>query len=143
MALLVGCFKENPELSKAYSDPAVVLGIFRHISHVAQHFLMTLLFMEEQIGEIHLVRFADSVQEAKAVLIELKGLRLFIEGNIIEGNMYVKVNPDIQIQLKRMLSEPVSCTLRIRNKPDKRIPGAGNIMQHFRSSWEKIIEFLI
>lgn len=137
MSLLTSSFKDYKELQLAYSSPAVVLGIFRHISLKAQHFLMIFLFLD-RMDEKSLVKFASSPTEADEVLQELKSLMLY---TCTGGN--ISMHAEVQKQLKAMLNGPILCTLRTKSKPDKRKPTIEDIYKITQNNWKNLIDYLI
>jgi transcription initiation factor TFIIH subunit 4 len=134
---MVTCFSEYKELVNAYTSGAVVLGIFRHISHKAQHFLMVFTFLDK-LEEKNIQNFASSPNEAEEILQELKSLGLFIL-----NSGFIRVNTEVQKQLKFMLTSNLSCSLRTKTKPDKRRPTIELVLASTQQSWKKLIDYLI
>ena len=134
---MVTCFSEYKELVNAYTSGAVVLGIFRHISHKAQHFLMVFTFLDK-LEEKNIQNFASSPNEAEEILQELKSLNLFISSSGL-----IRVNTEVQKQLKFMLTSNLSCCLRTKTKPDKRRPTIELVLASTQQSWKKLIDYLI
>jgi transcription initiation factor TFIIH subunit 4 len=137
MSLLVPCFKDHKDLHMSYKDPSVVLGLFRHISFKAQHFVMIFQFLDK-MSEREILNFAQTPSEAEEILQELKSLGFFSS-----NNNNIIINPDVQSQLKLMLSGPVSCNLRIKRKPDRRKPTVETIVQTTQNNWKGLINYLI
>lgn len=137
MSLMVTCFSEFKELENAYSSGAVVLGIFRHISHKAQHFLMVFIFLSK-LEDKNIQNFASSPAEAEEILQELKSLNLFIA-----DSGYIRINTEVQKQLKFMLTSNLTCLLRTKTKADKRRPSIETIATVTQQNWKKLIDYLI
>lgn len=137
MSLLVTCFKDHKELHLAYTNTAVVLGLFRYISGKAQHLLMTFLFVD-RMDERNLPSFAGSAAEAEETLQELKSLGFFL---VNTGS--VTLNTDVQNQLKHLLRNQILCTLRTKSKLDKRKPTMEKLVGTTQNNWKKLVDFLI
>mmetsp|Transcript_11402 Transcript_11402/g.16833 ORF Transcript_11402/g.16833 Transcript_11402/m.16833 type:complete len:416 (+) Transcript_11402:843-2090(+) len=137
MALVASCFQVYPECSGAYSNQAVVLGVFRQLSETAQHLVMTFLFMEK-LEEKHCSTFCESEHKAKQALNELKAMGIFISE---EG--FVRVQKEFNLQVRSSLLREVSCGLKASRKQDKEKPSIDQIKSQTEAAWKSIIDFLI
>ena len=137
MSLLIKAFSEYKDLVKSYNSGAVILGVFRHISQKAQHFLMIFQFLEK-LDEKSVQSFVSSPAEAEEILKELRDLGLFQS-----ENNTIKMNPEVQIQLKSMLCSPPTCSLRTKTKPDSRKPTIETINSVTQQYWKRMIDYLI
>ena len=137
MVSLIESIRNYGELATSFSDSAVALGTFRHLSNIAQHFVMTFLFIDK-IEERHLAYFVDDPNLTQKAIYELRSLHIFLT----DGNT-VRVNPEISKPLKLMLSDGPTCNLRIKHKPDRRRPTPEVIALTSEQQWKKLIDFLI
>lgn len=136
MAQVFAVFRESPDLAVLYAEPAAVYGVFRQLTPLAQHFVVTFLFLESVDADY----FTLLVRErslSEAALEELQALSIYQP----DGRRF-RLNPNFSAQLKALLLGEPTCRLRLKRKADKRKPTSEQLEAFCKAKWRNLLDYL-
>jgi len=136
MAQVFAVFRESPDLAVLYAEPAVVYGVFRQLTPLAQHFVVTFLFLDSVDADY----FTLLVRErslSDTTLDELLTLNIYQP----DARRY-RLHPHFATQLKSLLLGEPTCRLRLKRKVDKRKPSAEQLEAFCKVKWRNLLNYL-
>lgn len=136
MAQVFAVFRESPDLAVLYAEPAVVYGVFRQLTPLAQHFVVTFLFLDSVDADYFTLLVRDR-SLSDATLDELLALNIYQ----LDTRRY-RLHPHFATQLKSLLLGEPTCRLRLKRKVDHRKPSAEQLEAFCKGKWRNLLNYL-